>query len=148
MQTVKERTEQTLKQLKKKSIKPTLKNVIQYSIFNPNGSIIGHEEEVKEILKQSEPQQKNESNFLKLQKLCAAVNQRYEAGRNDDDQVNALFKFAPTVKDAFILIYFETYKAVNETEKNILLNGTIKEKKENEKAFYYKTSKGRLIIFK
>lgn len=148
MQTVKERTEQTIKQLKKKSIKPTLKNVTQYSIFNPNGSIIGNEEEVKEILKQSEPEQKNERNFLKLQKLCAAVNRRYSAGRNDDDQVNALFKFAPTVKDAFILITFNTYEAVNEGQKEILLNGNIEEIKENEEAFFYKTSKGRLIIFK
>lgn len=87
-------------------------------------------------------------NFLKLQKLCAAVNKRYSEGRNDDDQVSALFKFAPTIKDAFILITFDTYEAVNEVEKETLLNGTIEEIKEDEEAFYYKTSKGRLVIFK
>jgi hypothetical protein len=52
-------------------------------------------------------------NLTKLQSLCDTVNRRYASGLNDDDQVNRMFTFEDKIKDARVIIGYDTYKAIS-----------------------------------
>ena len=58
------------------------------------------------------------TNLEKLEKLCEIVNTRYLSGKNDDDQVRAMFNFEKEHSDVRVIIGFNDYKAISVEQYN------------------------------
>ena len=136
----------TIQKLKENKQKVNIKNILIQSLFIAGGT--PSEEEIKEYLKKEDEEEKANKNLSKLKNLCEAVNRRYLRGLNDDDQVQALFKFYKGAKGVYIIVGYDSYDAINEEQKEDYIKNNLISTQETENRIIYETSKGRILINK
>ena len=144
--TTTEKISLTIEKLKENKQKVNVKNILIQSLFVAGGT--PSEEEIKQYLKKEAEEEKANKNLSKLKKLCEAVNRRYLRGLNDDDQVQALFKFYEGAKGVYIIVGYDNYNAINEEQKEDYIQNYLMSTQETESRIIYETRKGRILIKK
>lgn len=144
--TTTEKISLTIEKLKENKQKVNVKNILIQSLFIAGGT--PNEEEIKQYLKKEAEEEKANKNLSKLKNLCEAVNRRYLIGLNDDDQVQALFKFYEGAKGVYIIVGYDKYEAINEEQKEDYVKKYLISTQETENRIIHETRKGRILINK